>query len=59
MRTEKSIINVIINIINYIIMILPNLLIRKIFLMSLGSQLLGLNSLYQKSLHHQWWRLIF
>ena len=28
-------------------MILPNLLIRKIFLMSLGSQLLGLNSLYQ------------
>ncbi|MGG7161198.1 lipopolysaccharide biosynthesis protein [Clostridium baratii] len=47
MRTKKAGLNAIINLINYIIMILPNFFIRKVFLTTLGEELLGLNSLYQ------------
>lgn len=47
MRTKKAGLNAIINLMNYIIMILPNFFIRKVFLLTLGNELLGLNSLYQ------------
>ncbi|EOU1658087.1 O-unit flippase [Clostridium perfringens] len=47
MRTKKASINAIINVLNYLIMMLPNFFIRKIFIETLGTQLLGLNSLYQ------------
>ena len=46
MRTKKSIINSSANILSLIIMFIPNIIIRKIFLDSLGSEMLGLTSLY-------------
>lgn len=46
MRSKKSIINSSINIIAFIITLLPNLIIRKLFLKTLGSDMLGLTSLY-------------
>ena len=46
MRTEKAIKNIIINMIAFLISFLPNFIIRKLFLETLGGQLLGLNSLY-------------
>ena len=46
MRTKKSIINSSANILALIIMFIPNIIIRKIFLDSLGSEMLGLTSLY-------------
>ena len=47
MRTKKALLNSIINLFNYGIMILPNFFIRKLFIVGLGTQILGLNSLYQ------------
>lgn len=46
MRTKKALLNSIINILTYLILFIPNFIIRKIFLKSLGSELLGLSSLY-------------
>lgn len=46
MRTRKALINSVINIASYIIIFAPNLLIRRIFLKTLGSDMLGLSSLY-------------
>ena len=46
MRTKKALINSSVNIISFFIIFLPNLLLRKIFLDKLGSDMLGLNSLY-------------
>lgn len=46
MRTKKSIINSTANILCLIIMFIPNMIIRKIFLDTLGSEMLGLTSLY-------------
>lgn len=46
MRTKKAIFNAIIGIITYIISFLPLFIVRKVFLDVLGSELLGLNSLY-------------
>lgn len=46
MRTKKALLNSSINIIGFIIAFIPNIIIRKIFLETLGSELLGLNSLY-------------
>ncbi|WP_294130929.1 lipopolysaccharide biosynthesis protein [uncultured Clostridium sp.] len=46
MRTKKAIINSSINIITYVLLFIPNLIIRKVFLDTLGNELLGLNSLY-------------
>src|SRR5699024_7872508 len=46
MRTKKSIINSGANILALIMMLIPNIIIRKIFLGALGSELLGLTSLY-------------
>lgn len=46
MRTKKALINSITNIISFIIIFIPNLIIRKVFFDSLGSELLGLSSLF-------------
>lgn len=46
MRTKKALINSSVNIMSYILIFIPNLIIRKIFLEGLGNELLGLNSLY-------------
>lgn len=46
MRTKKAIINSSINIITYLFLFIPNLIIRKVFLDTLGNEILGLNSLY-------------
>lgn len=46
MRTKKAVINSSINILSFFISFIPNLLVRKIFLDQLGSELLGLSSLY-------------
>lgn len=46
MRTKKAFINSSINILAYIAIFIPNLVIRKVFLESLGSDMLGLSSLY-------------
>lgn len=46
MRTKKAIINSSINIVTYLLLFIPNLIIRKIFLSTFGNELLGLNSLY-------------
>lgn len=46
MRTRKALINSVINIVSYIIIFIPNLLIRRVFLTTLGSEMLGLSSLY-------------
>lgn len=46
MRTKKALVNSSINIITYILLFIPNLLMRKIILNTLGNEILGLNSLY-------------
>lgn len=46
MRSTKSIINSGANVISFIIAFIPNLIIRKFFLETLGSEMLGINSLY-------------
>lgn len=46
MRTKKALINSSANILCFIIAFIPSLIIRKIFLDTLGSDILGLNSLY-------------
>lgn len=46
MRSKKSIINSSVNILAFIATFLPSLIVRKVFLTSLGSDLLGLTSLY-------------
>ena len=46
MRTKKAIINSSINIITFILIFIPNLLITRVFYNELGSEILGLNSLY-------------
>lgn len=46
MRIKKSIINAVANIVALIMMFIPNFIIRKIFLDTLGSEMLGLTSLY-------------
>lgn len=46
MRTKKALINSIVNIFSYLIIIIPNMIMRKVFLQTLGGEMLGLNSLY-------------
>ncbi|EOU2062761.1 O-unit flippase, partial [Clostridium perfringens] len=46
MRTKKAIINSSVNIISFLISFVPNLIIRRIFMETLGNDMLGLNSLY-------------
>ncbi|MEW8992867.1 lipopolysaccharide biosynthesis protein [Clostridium sp.] len=46
MRTKKAFINSSVNIISFFISFIPNLIIRKVFSDTLGTELLGLNSLY-------------
>ena len=46
MRTKKASINIITNMITYIVMLLPIFIVRKIFLNTLGDDFLGLISLY-------------
>lgn len=46
MRTKKAMINSSANILGFLIPFIPSLIIRKLFLDSLGSDMLGLNSLY-------------
>lgn len=46
MRTRKSIINSSANIVSLILSLIPNFIVRKLFLIYLGSELLGLTSLY-------------
>lgn len=46
MRIKKALINSTVNIVTYLLLFIPNLIIRKVFLGTLGSQVLGLNSLY-------------
>lgn len=46
MRTKKAGINAIVGVITYLMSFLPSLIVRKIFLNSLGEELLGLSSLY-------------
>ncbi len=50
MRKTKAIINFIVNIVLYIVLFIPSFLIRKTFLEALGSDILGLNSLYSNIL---------
>lgn len=46
MRTKKAMINVLVSILTFILGFLPGFIVRKIFLDTLGTELLGLNSLY-------------
>lgn len=46
MRTRKAFINSITNILSFIVIFIPNLIVRKVFLNSLGQDILGLSSLY-------------
>lgn len=46
MRQKKALINSIANILSFIIVFIPNLLLRKVFIHELGNSWLGLNSLY-------------
>ncbi|EOU2021572.1 O-unit flippase, partial [Clostridium perfringens] len=46
MRTRKAMINVVVSILTFILGFLPGFIVRKIFLDTLGTELLGLNSLY-------------
>ena len=46
MRTRKALINSIINILSFFVAFIPNIILRKTFLDSLGSDILGLSSLY-------------
>ena len=47
MRTKKAAINSLVGIITYLISFLPAMIVRKIFLVQLGEELLGLSSLYK------------
>lgn len=46
MRTKKATINAVINMASFILTLIPNMIVRKVFLDSLGSDMLGLTSLY-------------
>lgn len=46
MRQKKAMINSIVNLVTFMAIFLPNLIVRKVFLDTLGEDLLGLNSLY-------------
>lgn len=46
MRTKRAGINVVINFITYVISFLPVFIVRRVFLNTLGDELLGLSSLY-------------
>jgi O-antigen/teichoic acid export membrane protein len=46
MRTKKAVINGLVGIVTYLISFLPAMIVRKIFLVQLGEDLLGLSSLY-------------
>lgn len=46
MRLKKASINVFVNLLTFILGLLPSFIVRKAFLDSLGNELLGLNSLY-------------
>lgn len=46
MRTKKAAVNSIANILSYIIILVPNFLVRKVFLVNLGENWLGVNSLF-------------
>lgn len=46
MRTKKALMNTIANIMAFVILFIPNLLVRKVFNQYLGNEILGLNSLY-------------
>jgi len=46
MRTKKATINVLISVISFVIGFLPIIFVRKVFINELGSDLLGLSSLY-------------
>ena len=46
MRSKKAIINSSINIISFLVVFMPNMVLRKVFLNTLGNDMLGLNSLY-------------
>ncbi len=46
MRTKKAAINGLVGILTYLISFLPTMIVRKIFLVQLGDELLGLSSLY-------------
>lgn len=46
MRTKRALVNSSINIVTYLLLFIPNIIIRKVFLNTLGNELLGLNSLY-------------
>lgn len=46
MRVKKAGINVVVNVITYLLGFIPSLIVRKIFLDNLGNELLGLSSLY-------------
>ena len=46
MRKKKALLNALINIFGFIITFIPSLIVRKIFINTLGSEMLGLNSLF-------------
>lgn len=46
MRTKKAAVNGMVGVLAYIISFLPSIIVRKIFLVQLGEELLGLSSLY-------------
>lgn len=46
MRTKKATINVIGNVFSYVMILIPSFIVRKVFLDTLGSEILGLSSLY-------------
>lgn len=46
MRSKKALINSSVNILSYVLIFIPNLLIRQAFISALGNEMLGLNSLY-------------
>ena len=46
MRQKKAILNSGVNILTFVITFIPQLILRKVFLETLGEDLLGLNSLY-------------
>ena len=46
MRKKKALLNALINICSFIITFIPSLIIRKIFLNTLGSEMLSLNSVF-------------
>ena len=52
MRTKKASINILFSILSYVISTIPVFLVRKVFLDTLGSELLGLNSLFSNILSY-------